>query len=69
MEKERASYICVPEKKIEGDVEREEKEGEMAKNKKNVSTKLDAAGEMIFKKKKIKRVSERFDTFFQSKQR
>ena len=41
----------------------------MAKNKKNVSTKLDAAGEMIFKKKKIKRVSERFDTFFQSKQR
>ena len=39
------------------------------KNEKNEGTKLDVAGEMIFKKKKIKRVSERFDTFFQSKQR
>ena len=39
------------------------------KQRKNGSTTLDAAGEMIFKKKKIKRVSERFDTFFQSKQR
>ena len=39
------------------------------KNEKHEGTKLDAAGEMIFKKKKIKRVSERFDTFFQSKQR
>ena len=42
----------------------------MAKTtKKHGGTTLDAAGEMIFKKKKIKRVSERFDTFFQSKQR
>ena len=39
------------------------------KNEKHGCTKLDAAGEMIFKKKKIKRVFERFDTFFQSKQR